>query len=168
MTCAAYSCFHFILVSCHAFPGSPGWVWGGRGSERKALLIHTHHEQPANVNLNHNTDSLSGFLAAACRQSAMKIRLFVFPRGPLWLLPCRPLPASPPLLSPQSHMYTCIHPTCIFIFTPSHPEHGTNIYFTATRICTHRLDMFIHKLIRGVDLPAAIHHTVTHPQPGSR
>lgn len=30
VTCAARSSFHFIFTSCHVFPGSPGWVWGGR------------------------------------------------------------------------------------------------------------------------------------------
>lgn len=132
-----------------------GCVWGDRRVEKKLSLSLSCAQY---MNLNHNIDLLSlfFFFFSGNRDQLFKIFHIV-----LWLiyrhwsrsnLTCT--------LAYMPHAYSYPHPHV--------HEHVTKIYFTATCICTHtRLDIFIHKLIRRVDLPAAIHHTVTHPRPGT-
>lgn len=146
----------FIFRSCHLVVESSGCVWG---AWKEAPLSCA--QQAAYVNLNHNIDLLSfyacggnltqGFVGT-CWESQEYRSAFSDFNTPLDLLT---------ITAPRHPLHTNLTRTRVHSRMHIHtPEYVTHICVTMPASAHTRLDAFIHKLIRRVDLPAAIHHTV--------
>lgn len=155
-------CLQFIFRSCHLFVESSGCVWG----DWKRRPFHMHSKLQTWIWIIILTWSLFIFVvaispAALClRTDSLRNTDQHFQ---IWTLPPPNLLAT---AAPRHPFHTNLPRTHV-PHAYSYTKHVTPICVTMPASAHTKLDTFIHKLIRGVDLPAAIHQAVTQPRLGA-
>lgn len=148
----------FIFRSCHLFVESSGFVWGGW----EAGLFHMHSKLHTWIRIIILTcfrcvcggGFTQGFACTCWQSQEYRSAFSDFNTPP----PSNLLTVTPPRHPFRANL------TCTRVHSRMHihtAAHVTDICVTMPASAHTRPDTFIHKLIRRVDLPATIHHTVT-------